>query len=128
MRWIKSLNVSRSGASALMVTKAEFTSGHFPGNPIIPAVMQLQALEELGRAFCARIRPVGRKGTYALGSVLFARFRSPLTPDTIASLKVTLHSQEGADFLLNALVETTPEPGNRIADALLRFTTTPKRH
>ncbi|KAJ8901765.1 hypothetical protein NDN08_003971 [Rhodosorus marinus] len=127
MRWIRSLNVSKSSASALMVTKAEFTSGHFPGKPIIPAVMQLQALEELGRAFCGQMRPSGAKGTYALGAVLNARFRSPLTPDTTASLKVTLHSQEGSDFLISGLVETTPEPGQKIAEALLRFTLTPNR-
>src|SRR2546427_8048800 len=58
---------------------ADFYRGHFPGNPITPGVLLLEAMAQAG---------VGAHGIYLLGRAAADR-PPPLTPFTHATLAVT---------------------------------------
>lgn len=56
--------------------------GHFPGNPILPGVLQVEAIAQLVGCVCAAA-PVSDEqsaGPYLFGKVRQAKFRRPIQP------------------------------------------------
>jgi 3-hydroxyacyl-[acyl-carrier-protein] dehydratase len=72
------------------VTGAEpFLAGHFPGNPIFPGVLQLEALAQAGAiAVLADTRFAGKLPLF--GGVEDVRFRRLVKPDDVLSLAVDI--------------------------------------
>ncbi len=66
-----------------------FLSGHFPGNPIFPGVLQLEALAQCGAiALLASPRYQGRLPLF--GGVEDARFRRQVVSGDVLNLAVTM--------------------------------------
>jgi 3-hydroxyacyl-[acyl-carrier-protein] dehydratase len=66
-----------------------FLAGHFPGNPVFPGVLQLEALAQAGAiAVLADERYAGRLPLF--GGVEKVRFRRLVTPGDELRLEVTL--------------------------------------
>jgi 3-hydroxyacyl-[acyl-carrier-protein] dehydratase len=66
-----------------------FLAGHFPGNPIFPGVIQLEALAQAGAvALLSDERYAGRLPLF--GGVEDARFRRQVTPGDEMTLEVTM--------------------------------------
>jgi 3-hydroxyacyl-[acyl-carrier-protein] dehydratase len=66
-----------------------FLAGHFPGNPIFPGVLQLEALAQAGAvALLADERFAGRLPLF--GGVEDARFRRVVRPGDEMTLEVTM--------------------------------------
>lgn len=71
-----------------------FFPGHFPGHPIVPGVIILEALAQLGAA--AMLCAPGCEGQLALfGGVDQARFRLPVRPGASLRLEVEITARRG---------------------------------
>lgn len=76
-------------ASYLLTGEEPFLAGHFPGNPVLPGVLQLEALAQTGAvAVLADERFAGRLPLF--GGVERARFRRIVRPGDELVLEVTL--------------------------------------
>jgi 3-hydroxyacyl-[acyl-carrier-protein] dehydratase len=79
----------RVRASYTVTGDEAFLAGHFPGNPIFPGVIQLEALAQAGAvALLADERYAGRLPLF--GGVEDARFRRQVVPGDEVTLEVTM--------------------------------------
>ncbi len=67
-----------------------FFEGHFPGNPVMPGVLQLEALAQLGGIFCINSMPPGKYDTYFL-KINNVKFKQKIVPGDTMVLKMTLN-------------------------------------
>ena len=86
--------------SAAITFDPAFTGfdGHFPGNPIVPAVCQLSAVEVLAHL------ALGRE-ELKLATISLMKFRAPLVPNDTATFTFTLTQLEN-DIIVKADVST----------------------
>ncbi|MDR3052987.1 MAG: 3-hydroxyacyl-ACP dehydratase FabZ [Coriobacteriales bacterium] len=81
-------------ASKCVTVNEPFFTGHFPGNPIMPGVLLLEALAQTGGI--ALMSAPQNEGKLALfGGVKKARFRVPVVPGDVLDLTCTLTKQRG---------------------------------
>jgi beta-hydroxyacyl-ACP dehydratase FabZ len=81
-------------ASKRFGDELDFFRGHFPGNPIVPGVILLEALAQAGGILFAssypeKIKEKGRFNVYLMG-VESAKFRKPVLPGDNVKLEVKL--------------------------------------
>ncbi|MDT8419569.1 MAG: 3-hydroxyacyl-ACP dehydratase FabZ [Desulfuromonadales bacterium] len=96
-----------------------FFQGHFPGHPIMPGVLIIEAMAQVGGAYVAVVDKIGDdKVTYFVG-VENARFRKPVLPGDVLRLELELVSCRRGIYLFSgkAYVETT-----LVAEAELKAT------
>ncbi|MDP2872882.1 MAG: 3-hydroxyacyl-ACP dehydratase FabZ [Bacillota bacterium] len=81
------------GFKAVSAGEPHFT-GHFPGRPIMPGVLIIEALAQLG-AVCllAREGPAGRLVLF--GGIKDARFRVPVLPGQLLRLEIEVTRSRG---------------------------------
>lgn len=71
-----------------------FFQGHFPGQPIMPGVLQIEALAQVGAV--ALLSQPQNKGKIALfARIDGVRFRKPVTPGDSLRLEVLLEKMRG---------------------------------
>ncbi len=70
--------------------------GHFPGRPLMPGVLQIEALAQAACLLCAAGEKdlIARRGV-VLAGVEKARFRRPVVPGDQARLEVEVAAQRG---------------------------------
>ena len=74
---------------------AMFVQGHFPGNPFMPAVFELEAIAQVG-AVAILSRPEFRGKTAYYASIDKAKFRRMVRPGDILRMTVRLTKIRGA--------------------------------
>ncbi len=86
--------------SAAITFDPAFTGfdGHFPGNPVVPAVCQLSAVEVLAHL------ALGREDL-KLATISLMKFRAPLVPNDTATFTFMLTQSEN-DIIVKADVST----------------------
>jgi len=95
-----------------------FFPGHFPGKPIMPAVLILEALAQTGGILAFKSFP-GLKGDVRFVGIDNARFRRPVIPGDQLKLvlEVAKHRREVWVFNAEAFVD-----GKKVAEAQLMAT------
>ncbi len=66
-----------------------FFAGHFPGNPIMPGVLQIEALAQTGGLLCINAMPEGKYDTYFL-KIDNCKFKQKVVPGDTLILKLDL--------------------------------------
>lgn len=84
----------------------EFFSGHFPGNPIMPGVLIVEALAQVGGILAFRSGVTPGKTVYFM-TIEKAKFRRPVVPGDQLKLEVSILHQRSQvwKFAGNAIVD-----------------------
>jgi 3-hydroxyacyl-[acyl-carrier-protein] dehydratase len=72
----------------------EFFQGHFPGNPIMPGVLMIEAMAQVAGLLAFRSGATVGKSVYFM-SIERAKFRKPVVPGDQLKLEVTILQQRG---------------------------------
>lgn len=88
-----------------------FFPGHFPGRPIMPGVLILESLAQVGGVLAFKSSPPGGKPLVYLTGVDQAKFRKPVVPGDQMRLEITVLKRrppfwkmQGQAFVDDALV------------------------
>ena len=68
-----------------------FFPGHFPHRPVMPGVLQIEALAQVAALSC--ILPNGPKLDVAIAGITSARFRQPVWPGDVEVVKLQLDAR-----------------------------------
>lgn len=88
----------------------EFFQGHFPAQPIMPGVMMLEALAQLGVIFakiCAEA--VDRNQLYVFAGADEVRFRRPVVPGDTLQLEMSLITRKKAIWKMKGVASVEGE-------------------
>jgi UDP-3-O-[3-hydroxymyristoyl] N-acetylglucosamine deacetylase/3-hydroxyacyl-[acyl-carrier-protein] dehydratase len=66
-----------------------FFQGHFPNNPVMPGVLQIEALAQTGGILCINAMPPGQYDTYFL-KIDNCKFKAMVRPGDTMLLKLEL--------------------------------------
>ncbi|OGQ55318.1 MAG: 3-hydroxyacyl-[acyl-carrier-protein] dehydratase FabZ [Deltaproteobacteria bacterium RIFCSPLOWO2_02_FULL_53_8] len=72
-----------------------FFQGHFPGHPIMPGVLIIEAMAQVGGVLAFKSADVSNKVVYFMG-IDKARFRKPVLPGDSLALNLTVTRIRGA--------------------------------
>ena len=83
--------------------------GHFPGNPVMPGVLIIEALAQVGAAAVLSL-PEHRGKIGFLGAVKNARFRRQVTPGDVLTLTCTILREKAGVAQAEAVAEVDGQP------------------
>jgi len=116
---IVEFEASRSATGVKNVTMNEpFFAGHFPGHPIMPGVLIVEAMAQVGGVLAFKSADVKDKVVYFMG-IDKARFRRPVVPGDTLRLSLGVKKCRGTIWVFEgeAFVD-----GDRVAEAELMAT------
>lgn len=72
--------------------------GHFPGDPIMPGVLIVEAMAQTAGAICAKAHSKGKRKLVYFMTIDDAKFRRPVVPGDVLELRVVKQKQRGNIF------------------------------
>lgn len=116
---ILELETGKSATGLKNVTINEpFFLGHFPGHPIMPGVLIIEAMAQVGGVLAFKSAQVNNKVVYFMG-IDNARFRKPVVPGDSLELKLTVTKSRGTIWAFKGEAFVA---GNLVAEADLMAT------
>lgn len=92
---IEELEPGKRAVGRKCVTYNEpFFIGHFPEEPVMPGVLIIEALSQVGAVVCLSLEENKGKNAY-FGGINKARFRNKIFPGDVLTLAVELIKQKG---------------------------------
>ena len=89
------LEPGKRGIGRKCVTYNEpFFQGHFPQEPVMPGVLIIEALSQVGAAVCLSLDEFKGKNAY-FGGINKFKFRNKVVPGDVMTLEVSLVKQKG---------------------------------
>lgn len=71
-----------------------YFTGHFPNEPVMPGVLIIEALAQVGAVICLSLEENKGKNSY-FGGINKARFRNKIVPGDVVTLEVELIKSKG---------------------------------
>lgn len=107
-------NVSATGIKNVTMNEPQF-QGHFPGRPIMPGVMIVEAMAQTAGILVVKSMNAEGSGKQVLFMTIDnARFRAPVTPGDVMHIKVSKKQQRGPVWKFSGIVEVD---GKKVAEA-----------
>lgn len=103
------INETEVVAEKLVSVNEPFFQGHFPGRPIMPGVLILEAIAQAGAIGILQGEPGPRKRGVVLAGINKARFRKPVLPGTILTLHVQLVRRRGDLIVMEGVARSNGE-------------------
>ena len=108
-------DLSATGIKNVTFNEPHF-QGHFPGQPIMPGVLIVEAMAQTAGAICARAHSEGKRQLVYFMSIDGVKFRKPVVPGDILKLyvKQTKHRRGIFKYDCEAQVD-----GKKVAEAAI---------
>jgi len=119
------LEVSDDGIVGLKnVTANEpFFQGHFPGYPVMPGVLIVEAMAQVGGVLALKDLPDRDSWQVLFGGIEDARFRHPVVPGDQLRLEITVLKKKATVWKLRGVATVA---GRKVAEATLLCVLTQK--
>ncbi|MFK7902636.1 MAG: 3-hydroxyacyl-ACP dehydratase FabZ [Nitratireductor sp.] len=101
------------GIKNVTVNEPHFT-GHFPGEPIMPGVLIVEAMAQTAGAICAKFNGAEDQKLVYFMTIDDARFRQPVVPGDVLEIHVNKTKQRGNIFKYDCVAMVD---GKKVAEA-----------
>ncbi|MCF6320455.1 MAG: 3-hydroxyacyl-ACP dehydratase FabZ [Rhizobiaceae bacterium] len=108
-------DLSATGIKNVTINEPHFT-GHFPGKPIMPGVLIVEAMAQTAGAICAREHSDGVPKLVYFMSIDAVKFRQPVIPGDILELHVIQTKHRRGIFRYNCEAKVD---GKKVAEAAI---------
>ena len=121
-------NAHKSIVGVKCVTVNEpFFQGHFPGNPVMPGVLIIEALAQTGAVLMSKSLEVDTEGkTIFFMSVDNARFRTPVRPGDVLRMEVEVLRARSSIFKFKGVAKVGDKVAAEVEFAAMVVETGPK--
>jgi len=96
-----------------------FFQGHFPDHPIMPGVLIIEAMAQVGGAYVTVIDKIGDDRVTYFASINKARFRKPVLPGDVLRLEMEILSKRRGIYHFKGIAYVGD---TKVADAELKAT------
>ena len=96
-------------AEKLVSANEPFLQGHFPGRPIMPGVLIVEAMAQTSALCICYNEPRARERGLVLAGISKARFRRPVLPGDVLTVRIEQKRRRGDLFVVDGVAQVEGE-------------------